>query len=159
MKRNNRSKNDRPIQLEQWIEIRVEGGKAVSTFYPPNNELEQIRQKMDPKPELIYRRFNFVDGVPPEYYWVRGPSELLLYGGHWLQRVLPEEWLLLMAAELNRSGHAAPARYPQPRPEAWGPCPCPACTREREQTPGKSRYDTSSKVERNRKGQLVWRRL
>jgi len=133
-------RNGRPIQHEQWIEITVENGKTVSTFYPPNDEFEKLMREMDPKPDLIYRRMNFVHGVPVEYAWLEPSPEVRLYGGLFLQRVLPSEWPYVRLLESLAPGHhVVSAPNPQPRPAAWGPCPCPACTEERE-TGQPSRY-------------------
>ncbi len=150
-----KSQTGRPIQLEQWIEVRVEDGKTVSTFYPPNEEIVQSLAKMNPKPDLIYRRLNFVDGVPDEYRWAKTPATFQMYGGMFVQRILPEEWPRLRAEELVGKGHAKKALYPQPRPESWGPCPCPECTKERETTPGKSRYDRFSVIQRDESGRMI----
>ena len=153
---NKKLKSQRPIQLEQWIEISVENGVTVSRFYPPNHELSDILAMMDPKPDLIYRRLNFVDGVPLDYYWVKPTPTFRKYGGMYVQRVLPEEWPHLLLAEGKVGVHVTPARYPQPRPESWGPCPCPACTKERETTPGQSRYDKHKEIKRDDAGKMIW---
>ncbi len=149
-------KKKMPIQLEQWIEIKVEDNTTVSIFYPSNKELTEILNEMDPKPDLIYRRLNFVDGVPLEYGWANASPEFKQYGGMFVQRVLPEEWPHLMKRESFSDGHAVGARYPQPRPEAWGPCPCPDCVKERESTPGASRYDKFKEMQRDANGEIVW---
>ncbi len=133
-------RNGRPIQHEQWIEVTRENGKTVTTFYPPNDEFEKLMREMDPQPDLIYRRLFFVHGVPPEYEWLDPSPELRLYGGLFLQRVLPSEWprIRLLESLLPRN-HVVSAKNPQPRPAGWGPCPCPLCKEERE-TGKPSRY-------------------
>ncbi len=151
-----KSQTKRPIQLEQWIEIMIEKNRTVSTYYPSNEEVAQILRKMNPKPDLIYRRLNFVDGVPVEYNWTSPSPTFKQFGGMWVQRLLPQEWPHLMKRERKSNGHALGARYPQPRPEAWGPCPCPECTKEREETPGVSRYDKYQEPKRDDNGEIIW---
>lgn len=126
-------KNGRPITHDQWIEITVEDGITVSTFYPPNAEFEKLMCEMEPRPDLLYRRLNFIHGVPREYNWVAPTPEFRLYGGLFLQRILPSDWPYISFMENLKPGHhAISAPNPQPRPAAWGPCPCPQCTEERE---------------------------
>jgi hypothetical protein len=133
-------RNGRPIAHEQWIEVTRENGITVTTFYPPNDEFEKLMDDMDPKPDLIYRRVNFIHGVPPEYSWLDFGPEFARYGGLVLQRVLPSEWPSIKLAESLAPGHhVVSAENPQPRPAGWGPCPCPRCTEERE-TGRPSRY-------------------
>jgi hypothetical protein len=58
---------------EQWLEIRVTEGVTTTEFIPGNDELlEEIAKAVeqgDDEPEMVYRRMNFPDGVPPEYAW------------------------------------------------------------------------------------------
>jgi len=138
MKRNNK----RFIRHEQWIEIEREDGRTVTTCYPPNEEFEQLRLKMDPPPDMIYRRLNFIHGVPPEYLWIEPTPEFQMYGGLFLQRVTVEEWPEIMEREQTAGdGHVVSARFPQPRPEVLGPCPCARCTAERADPSKGSRFD------------------
>jgi hypothetical protein len=124
-----RSKKPKLKLLEQWIDIRRLDGKTVSTFYPPNDELEQLRLDMDPPPDLIYRRMNFIGPVPLEYTWTAPREQGRLNGGHCLQRLKPEDWLWVLDQERNfGNGHAVSGCDPQPRPEQFGPCPCFRCT-------------------------------
>jgi hypothetical protein len=133
-------RNGRPISHEQWIEITVENGVTVTTRYPPNIEFEKLMREMNPKPDLIRRRLNFVHGVPREYDWIRPTPNFRLYGGLFLQRVLPSDWPYIALMEsLLPSGHLVSTPNPQARPLACGPCPCPRCTEERE-TGKPSRY-------------------
>jgi hypothetical protein len=127
-------KNGRPIQHAQWIEITRENGKTVSTPYPPNAEFERLMLDMDPKPDLLYRYLNFIHGVPTEYNWIDPTDDnFRVYGGLFLQRVLPSDWPYIRLMEsLTPGHHVLSAPNPQPRPAAWGPCPCPRCTAERE---------------------------
>jgi hypothetical protein len=138
MKKNNK----RFIRHEQWIEIEQRDGKTVSTFYPPNDEFERLRLKMNPPPDMIYRRLNFIHGVPPEYDWIEPTPEFRRYGGMFLQRVTVEEWPSILAQELLIGNcRVISALYPQPRPEVLGPCPCMRCTEERANPSKGSRFD------------------
>jgi hypothetical protein len=129
------------VHLDQWIEIEQTDGGCVVTRYPPNDELEELRQKMDPPAELIYRRMFFVTAVPPEYMQLVWSGESEPTGGLYLQRILPAEWLSIVEAERNSGSDAMVlSGSPQPRPEEFGPCPCPECKKEREQGL-KSRYE------------------
>jgi hypothetical protein len=136
--------NKRFIRHEQWIEIMRVNGKTVTLFYPPNEEFEKLRLQMDPPPHMIYRRLNFIHGVPPEYEWTSPTPDIRRFGGHYLQRITLEEWPVLFKAELLEGNRRViPALNAQPRPPELGPCPCALCTQERMLTPGKSRYDKS----------------
>jgi hypothetical protein len=75
--------------LEQWVEITVEDGKTVTRLYPSNEQLIKDGQKMWPPPDLIYRRLNFVNGIPEEYRWtVRAGDEARMQrGGCGIQRM------------------------------------------------------------------------
>jgi hypothetical protein len=133
-------KTGRPVHHEQWIEVTQIDGRALSTFYPPNAEFDRLLREMNPQPDLIYRRLNFVHGVPDVYLWTKPPDDIRIYGGHWLHRMLVKDWPGIMAAEsLLTDHHLIPSPNPQPRPEIYGPCPCAVCTEERE-TGQPSRY-------------------
>jgi len=122
-------KSKRFIRHEQWIEIEQREGKTVTVFYPPNDEFEELRLKMDPPPDMIYRRLFFVHGVPAEYMWVEPTPEVAQYGGLYLQRITVDEWPSLLAAEkIKGNQFAISAQYPQPRPAVLGPCTCARCT-------------------------------
>jgi len=131
--RKKKPKAKKPVTHEQWIDIRCVDGKLVCNFFPPNKEFELERQDMDPQPDLIYRRLNFINGVPQEFNWTHPTDSVRLYGGHFLQRMKIKSWLKVMAAE-RFEGRNIPicCDDPQPRPEAYGPCPCERCTNERD---------------------------
>jgi hypothetical protein len=128
------NKKKRIIQHDQWVEILRENGRTVTLFYPPNEEFERLRLKMDPPPALIYRRLNFVHGVPAEYMWTNPSPEAAQYGGMCLNRILPADWSVVLQAERapGWNGHVVPTPNPQPRPPEFGPCPCHRCTEKRE---------------------------
>jgi hypothetical protein len=128
-----KKKMERPIVHDQWIEVTVVDGKTVSTFYPPNKEFEKERLDLDIQPTLIYRRLNFVHGVPREYAWTNPTPSVTRLGGLFLHRVKIEDWPAILELErVHGNGHVMPSPNPQPRPEAYGPCPCPECVAERE---------------------------
>ena len=53
--------------LDQWVEITRENGVTRTELYPPNDVLLEEGRQMDPPPLLVYRRLNFLSGVPSEY--------------------------------------------------------------------------------------------
>jgi hypothetical protein len=131
---NARKPKSKIIKHEQWIEIEWIDGKSVTTFYPPNEEFERLRLAKEPQPTLIYRRLNFVGGVPGEYSWTAPPTpESATYGGHCLIRLTVNDWIDVMETErLRGCDRVLQPRAMQPRPEEYGPCPCPRCS-QREQ--------------------------
>jgi hypothetical protein len=82
-----KKKKDRPVTHDQWVEITRKDGKTITTFYPPNAEFERRRLEMDPPPSLIYRRLNFVHGVPKEYNWTNPTPSIQIWGGCLLHRM------------------------------------------------------------------------
>jgi hypothetical protein len=134
MKKSRPKKKDRPLTHDQWIEVQVVNGVTVTTFYPPNREFEKERLEMDPAPSLIYRRINFVNGVPAEYRWTRPTPSVEKYGGLFLHRMTVDGWLIVMGQERQAPHqHVIASQTPQPRPEEFGPCPCPDCSRKRDE--------------------------
>ena len=130
--RRTKKKKERPVTHDQWIEISRKNGQTITKCYPPNAEFERLRLDMDPPAALIYRRFNFVNGVPEEYSWTHPPIQMKQFGGHYLLRLTIEDWLKVMAEErLDGNRQVLPA-HSQPRPAELGPCPCDRCTAERE---------------------------
>jgi hypothetical protein len=118
---------------QQWIDITKKGDGQTSVFYPPNDEFTRMMEDMDPKPDLIYRRLNFINGVPEQYTWTSPDARAEAYGGHALVRMKVEDWPLALKEErLNGNKFAVPPARQQPRPEQFGPCPCPRCTAKRE---------------------------
>ena len=122
-------------RLEQWIEVRIEeDGRVTTTLYPSNEELIGDGQEMWPAPELVYRRINFPDGVPPEYYWATSNEQARQFGCCGIQRMTIDTWLDTIERESSRTdGHIGPTEVPNlPRPD--GKCSCPVCTSQLEQT-------------------------
>jgi hypothetical protein len=117
------------VTLEQWVEINRHEGKTVTTLYPSNGEMIKQLAEMDPPPELVYRRMNFREGVPEEYYWATKDPERRQWGGHGIQRMTVAWWLTMLAKETaNGDGHLQPCDEPMPRPKERGGCDCPVCT-------------------------------
>lgn len=121
------------VVLEQWVEIQVENGKTVTRLYPSNEKLIEQGQSMLPPPELVYRRLNFVHGVPEEYLWAMPPDEQTRrYGGGGIQRMTTDRWLEVIEWEqASGTGHIGPCRGNLPRPNERGGCDCPTCSYNR----------------------------
>jgi hypothetical protein len=128
----NAKKNRGRIQtLEQWVEIRVKDGQTTTELFPPNDELIRLGRKMDPPPELVYRRLHFPDGVPAEYYWTTRNQNLRRYGGLGIQRMTVATWRkVIEREERGADGHLGPTGLGNlPRPKEHGECECPVCTK------------------------------
>ena len=114
------------VRIEQWVEVRIVDGKAVTKLYPSNKDLIARGQKMLPPPEYVYRRLNFPDGIPDEYAWVGILSEEhRRIGGLGIQRMTVNMWLDVIDIEAQRTdGHiiAVPNL-----PRANGACDCATC--------------------------------
>jgi hypothetical protein len=67
---NSKKKLKKVYTLEQWVEVRIEDGKTVTTLYPSNAQLIEDGKKMYPPLDYVYRRINFPDEIPEEYHWV-----------------------------------------------------------------------------------------
>lgn len=119
--------------LDQWVEVEIENGKTVTTLFPSNEKLIAAGKKMLPPPELIYRRINFRDGVPPEYQWTGTNAQRNESGAHGIQRMTVDTWLDVIDREkLREDGHIGPTGVGNlPRPIERGGCNCPTCTKNR----------------------------
>jgi hypothetical protein len=114
--------------LEQWIEVTIQEGCAVTTPYPSNADLRKIGQAMQPPPEMVYRRINFPTCVPPPYWWTTNDQSRRQRGGHCLQRMSLETWLHVSAQEEAAGAeHIGRCGAPLPRPLSRGGCECPTC--------------------------------
>ncbi|MBV9082467.1 MAG: hypothetical protein JOZ62_07330 [Acidobacteriaceae bacterium] len=120
--------------LDQWIEITVQDGKTVTTLHPSNEQLIKRGQRMYPPPELVYRRFNFVHGVPEEYHWCISDPVARKNGGFGTQRMKVDTWLDVIDREkLREDGHVGPTGVGNlPRSQERGGCDCPTCTQNRQ---------------------------
>jgi hypothetical protein len=94
-----------PVVIEQWVEVRRIDGQVVTEFYPSNDELEQQLEASDPKPDLVYRRLFFPDGIPTPYQWTKPRKGQAANGGLAIQRMTLETWLSLREKE-RETGHA-----------------------------------------------------
>ena len=124
-----KKKRKKIVYLDQWVEVEVSpSGKTVTTAYPSNEILIADGQKKWPPPEFVYRRFNFVDGVPEEYAWATDDETTRELGGMGMQRMTVDTWLDLIEEEKELgTGHMLPT-LTLPRPEEHGGCDCKVCT-------------------------------
>lgn len=121
--------------LEQWVQVTVEDGQTVTHLFPPNEKLIEQGQAMDPPPELVYRRLEFVGGIPPEYHWSSSSHpERFQSGGAGIQRMTVDTWLEVIEREkASGTGHIGPTGVGNlPRPKERGGCDCEICTHNRE---------------------------
>ncbi len=126
---NHPKKRKKIVRMEQWIEVRIRDGQAVSKLYPPNDTLIKEGQKMLPPPEFVYRRINFPDGVPHEYDWTGISEAQRKLGGCGIQRMTVDTWLEVIDREkLREDGHVGPTGVGNlPRPREHGECGCKTC--------------------------------
>jgi len=136
-----RGKNRKPVfrVLEQWLEVTVTDGLTRTEYFPSNAELIRENQaaveKGEAVPQMVYRRMNFPDGVPPEYAWTNlhraetceqaqagewcALCQVRERGGHGIQRMSYETWLAVIEWEKESpGGHAGPTgvgNLPQPK--------------------------------------------
>ena len=122
-------KKDRTQVVGQWFEIEVVDGVTKTTAYPANEEVEKKIAKKEEatgRPvELVYRRLNFINGVPPEYDWTTDDPQRLKFGFLGVQRLRVADWRVLIEAEAG--GHLKASNFHMPRPESRGGCDCDAC--------------------------------
>jgi predicted O-linked N-acetylglucosamine transferase (SPINDLY family) len=120
---------------EQWLEIRVTEGVTTTEFIPSNEELlEEIAKAVEggeEEPEMVYRRMNFPEGVPPEYAWTNSHDvascELTLAGqwcegcarflhaGAGIQRMTFATWKDVIAREGAHAGPTGVGNLPRPK--------------------------------------------
>ncbi len=70
---------------------------------------------------MVYRRMNFVNGIPPEYHWATKTRIGGSAGGAGIQRMMIDTWLDVIDAEkADPSGHIGPCggNLPDPKSEA-----------------------------------------
>lgn len=119
-------KNKKPVRLEQWVEVTIQNGQTVTTLYPSNADLIKYSKKLDPPPQDVCRRINFVNGIPAEYDWVGVQSEEHRQrGGCGLQRMTFKGWLRAIEEEAAYGdGHLGPVFN---LPHSKGECECEVC--------------------------------
>ena len=124
-----KNKKDRTQVVGQWFEIEVVDGVTKTTAYPANEEVEKKIAKKEEatgRPvELVYRRLNFINGVPPEYEWTTEDPLRLKFGFMGIQRLRVADWRKHILSETG--GHLQPSYFHMPRPEDRGGCDCQAC--------------------------------
>ena len=127
-----KKKRKKIVYLDQWVEVEVSpAGKTITTAYPSNEILIAGGQKLWPPPEFVYRRFNFVDGVPEEYAWATDDETTRQLGGMGIQRMTVDTWLDLIDEEKELgTGHML-STGTLPRPEEHGGCDCNVCSHNR----------------------------
>jgi hypothetical protein len=124
-----RTKPVKPLIVDQWVEVEVKDGVTTTTRYPGDEEvltcIAEKTKQTGREVDMVYRRLNFVHGVPPEYGWTTKDPMKIKYGGHSIQRLRVEDWKDLLPLEAG--GHMMGCRYYMPRPEASGGCECSSC--------------------------------
>jgi hypothetical protein len=87
---------------------------------------------MDPPYNIVYRRFHWVNGVPPEYYHVTSDPVRRRNGGASIERMTPETWhRTTQEEEKDPNRHCLPVPF-LARPADRGICHCNVCTWHRE---------------------------
>jgi len=101
----------------------------VTELTPGNAEIAERASKMEPPPELVYRRLNFPERVPPEYDWTDPDENMRRYGGGGVQRMTYDRWVAVKEREEARgNGHVGPTGGGNlPRPKEHGGCECAVC--------------------------------
>ena len=138
-----RGKSRKPVftVLEQWVEVHVTDGVTTTEYVPSNAELLKQGEESAVSgnvPQMVYRRLNFPDGVPPEYAWtnLHEPDKceetqagrwcalcsVQERGGCGTQRMTYETWKEVIEREAAEpGGHAGPTGYGNlPRPKERG---------------------------------------
>ena len=120
--------------LDQWVDVTIEEGRAVTRLEPSNEQLFEDRETMKPPPEQVRRRFVFHDGVPEEYGWCAGLYEQvkgrMKYG---VQQMTIKTWLQAVEREKAAgTGHLGDAGEDLPDPKRRGWCWCTVCARTTE---------------------------
>ncbi len=119
--------------LDQWVDVVVENGRAVTKLEPSNEQLLEDRLKMKPAPEQVCRRFHFWDGIPDEYAWCCETKEQRKNEKWGLQQMTVETWLQAMERERAAgTGHLSDTGEDLPPPTRRSWCWCFSCARAEE---------------------------
>jgi hypothetical protein len=109
--------------------VEVVDGVTKTTRHPDDQAMMKViadtQEKQGRAVELVYRRLNFVNGVPYEYYWTTDDENQRRHGGLSVQRLRVSDWRELIA--LEKGGHLRGCGFYVPRPESRGGCDCKAC--------------------------------
>jgi hypothetical protein len=125
-----KKKQHRTQVVGQWFEIEVVDGVTRTTAYPANEEVEKMIAKKEEETgrpvELVYRRLNFINGIPDEYAWTTSDPLRRKFGGMGIQRLRVEDWRQHILEE-EPNGHLRRSDFQMPRPEDRGGCQCRLC--------------------------------
>ncbi|HEY3937539.1 MAG TPA: hypothetical protein VGL97_08925 [Bryobacteraceae bacterium] len=103
------SQLQRPPGVFQLVQVRIEEGRTVTWAHPFN---ATVRRQLELKgPETtVWRRFEFPEGVPPEYAWVAiTPEEQGTEKAHYAEKLSAAEWRRARAQDEARGdGHVGP---------------------------------------------------
>jgi hypothetical protein len=119
--------------LDQWADITIEDGRAVTRLEPSNEQLLEDRETMKPPPEQVCRRFTFQDGIPEEYGWCAGLYEDVGGPKYGVQQMTIETWLAALEREKAAgTGHLSDNGEDLPDAKRRGWCWCTVCARTTE---------------------------
>jgi len=123
----------KPIHvLDQWADVVIEDGRAVTMLEPSNEQLIEDCWMMEPAPEQVCRRFHFHDGIPGEYCWACATEEQRIITKSGLQQMSIETWLAAIEREQAAgTGHLSNTGEDLPDPQRLG-CWCVVCARNTE---------------------------
>ena len=98
---------DRPT-LVQKIIVRFYRGETTTITTPNNHELFRELERTVYPPEHAYRRFEFPNGIPPEYYSFTDREDYRNEKGHTIEQLVPVEAWIATATEEEKlaTGHA-----------------------------------------------------
>jgi hypothetical protein len=118
--------------LDQWVDVLMEDGRAVTKLEPSDEQLLEDRGMMKPPPEQVCRRFHFRDGIPHEYAWCFETEEQRVTRNWGLQQMTLETWLAAIEREQAMgTGHLSDTGEDLPDPRRVG-CWCAVCARNTE---------------------------
>jgi hypothetical protein len=112
LERDNKEISDN-LKSHQSVEITVsEDGQTRTRHIPPNLDLVQELAAQKMPPLVLNRILHFVDGVPPEYDWMR-PEEVRKVSEEFaIQRMRYSDWLdVIKKEEATGTGHIGPLGY------------------------------------------------
>ncbi len=117
--------------LDQWVDVAMEDGKAVTRLEPSNEQLLEDRVRMEPAPEQVCRRFHFQDGIPDEYAWAFETEEQRHTRKWGIQQISVERWLAALKRE-RVTGHLSDTGEDLETPKRRTWCVCEVCMRTAE---------------------------
>ena len=108
--------------LVQKIIVRFYRGETTTIMIPNNHELFRELERTVYPPEHAFRRFEFLNGIPPEYYSFTDREDYRNEKGHTIEQLVPVQAWIDTATEEEKltTGHAllCPITYePQPCPK------------------------------------------